>query len=76
MRFLDARPPYDLTYDDVFMVPGRSSITSRFDVKLATVDGSGAYTAPSADGRRQGGMPRTFAVRGRRRGQFIPGAAR
>jgi phage terminase large subunit-like protein len=33
-------------------------------------------TAPSADGRRQGGMPRTFAVRGRRRGRFIPGTAR
>ena len=31
----------DLTYDDVFMVPNRSSVTSRLDVDLATVDGTG-----------------------------------
>ena len=35
MRFLnDSRPPYDLTYDDVFMVPRRSDISSRYDVDL------------------------------------------
>ena len=43
MRFLnDAAPPHELTYDDVFMVPGRSSIASRYDVDLATCDGTGA----------------------------------
>src|SRR5947209_7447322 len=43
MRFLDGQhPPYDLTYDDVFMVPAYSQVASRFDVDLATVDGSGA----------------------------------
>ena len=43
MRFLhDAAPPHDLTYDDVFMVPGRSDIASRYDVDLATSDGTGA----------------------------------
>jgi IMP dehydrogenase len=42
MRFLAALPPYELTYDDVFMVPGRSQVASRFDVDLATSDGSGA----------------------------------
>lgn len=43
MRFLDDRPPpYDLTYDDAFMVPGSSAVTSRYDVDLATTDGSGA----------------------------------
>ncbi|MBF4163124.1 GuaB1 family IMP dehydrogenase-related protein [Nocardioides acrostichi] len=43
MRFLnDAAPPYDLTYDDVFMVPARSGVASRYDVDLATTDGSGA----------------------------------
>jgi IMP dehydrogenase len=42
MRFVDAVPPYELTYNDVFMVPGRSDVTSRFDVDLATADGSGA----------------------------------
>ena len=42
MRFLnDLQPQIDLTYDDVFMVPNRSSVTSRLDVDLATVDGTG-----------------------------------
>jgi IMP dehydrogenase len=42
VRFLDdARPPYDLTYNDVFMVPARSRVTSRLDVDLATPDGVG-----------------------------------
>ncbi|MGB4967305.1 MAG: IMP dehydrogenase, partial [Candidatus Saccharimonadales bacterium] len=31
----------DLTYDDVFLVPSRSTVTSRFDVDLASADGSG-----------------------------------
>ena len=36
MRFLsDTRPAYDLTYDDVFMVPRRSGVASRYDVDLA-----------------------------------------
>lgn len=40
MRFLnDNRPGYDLTYNDVFMVPGRSSVTSRLDVDLTSADG-------------------------------------
>ncbi|MDN5895018.1 MAG: GuaB1 family IMP dehydrogenase-related protein [Nocardioides sp.] len=43
MRFLnDAAPPHDLTYDDVFMVPRHSAIASRYDVDLATTDGTGA----------------------------------
>jgi IMP dehydrogenase len=43
VRFLDgAAPPYDLTYDDVFMVPRFSAISSRYDVDLATEDGTGA----------------------------------
>lgn len=42
MRFLNEQtPPYDLTYDDVFMVPSRSDVTSRLDVDLSTDDGSG-----------------------------------
>ncbi len=42
MRFLhDQLPPHDLTYDDVFLVPVRTDVTSRFDVDLATADGSG-----------------------------------
>ena len=42
MRFLDGhRPPYDLTYDDVFILPNRSDVSSRFDVDLSTADGTG-----------------------------------
>ncbi len=68
MRFLDGQSPtHDLTYDDVFLVPSRSSVASRFDVDLATGDGSGA-TVPviaanmtAVAGRR---MAETLARRG------------
>ena len=68
MRFLhDAAPATDLTYDDVFMVPARSSVASRFDVDLTTPDGIGT-TMPIAvanmtavSGRR---MAETMARRG------------
>ncbi|MDQ4102961.1 MAG: hypothetical protein M3186_04370, partial [Actinomycetota bacterium] len=40
MRFIDGcRPGYDLTYDDVFLMPSRSEVASRFDADLSTVDG-------------------------------------
>ncbi len=67
MRFLTATVPYELTYDDVFMVPARSGVASRFDVDLTTTDGSGA-TIPlvvsnmtAVAGRR---MAETVARRG------------
>ncbi len=68
MRFLnDIVPETDLTYNDVFLVPGRSSVTSRFDVDLTTSDGVGT-TIPLAvanmtaiSGRR---MAETIARRG------------
>ncbi|MEU6346684.1 GuaB1 family IMP dehydrogenase-related protein [Streptomyces sp. NPDC046977] len=42
VRFLnDAKPPYDLTYDDVFMVPSRSAVGSRQSVDLSAPDGTG-----------------------------------
>ncbi|MTE18156.1 GuaB1 family IMP dehydrogenase-related protein [Streptomyces sp. TRM43335] len=42
VRFLnDQRPSYDLTYDDVFMVPNRSAVGSRQGVDLTTPDGTG-----------------------------------
>ncbi|MDQ1731926.1 MAG: dehydrogenase [Pseudonocardiales bacterium] len=60
-------PSHDLTYDDVFMVPRASDLASRFDVDLATGDGSGA-TIPlivanmtAVAGRR---MAETVARRG------------
>ncbi|MGB6201484.1 GuaB1 family IMP dehydrogenase-related protein [Mycolicibacter algericus] len=43
MRFAGGYDPgYDLTYDDVFIVPNRSAVASRLDVDLSTRDGSGA----------------------------------
>ena len=68
MRFLDGqRPDRDLTYDDVFLVPGRSAVASRFDVDLTTADGTGT-TIPivvanmtAVAGRR---MAETLARRG------------
>jgi IMP dehydrogenase len=68
VRFLDDHfPSHDLTYDDVFLVPGRTDVTSRFDVDLSTADGSGT-TIPlvvanmtAVAGRR---MAETVARRG------------
>ena len=60
-------PPYDLTYDDVFMVPAGRRSGSRLDVDLATTDGTGT-TIPlvvanmtAVAGRR---MAETVARRG------------
>jgi IMP dehydrogenase len=68
VRFIDGhRPAHDLTYDDVFLVPNRSDVESRFDVDLSTADGTGA-TIPivvanmtAVAGRR---MAETVARRG------------
>ncbi len=68
MHFLhDRTPEADLTFDDVFMVPARSDVSSRLDVDLTTNDGSGT-TIPivvanmtAVAGRR---MAETVARRG------------
>jgi IMP dehydrogenase len=68
VRFLDGQSPaHDLTYEDVFIVPTCSDVTSRFDVDLSTSDGSGT-TIPvvvanmtAVAGRR---MAETVARRG------------
>ena len=41
MRFLGDRPSFDLTYNDVFMVPSMSAVPSRMDVNLTTPDSLG-----------------------------------
>ncbi|MFM6974944.1 MAG: GuaB1 family IMP dehydrogenase-related protein [Agromyces sp.] len=41
MEFTNTRGPHELTYSDVFLVPSRSNITSRFDVDLTPPDGTG-----------------------------------
>ncbi|MDT0164365.1 GuaB1 family IMP dehydrogenase-related protein [Actinotalea sp. AC32] len=68
MRFLPGhQPASDLTYGDVFLVPSRSEVASRFDVDLTTTDGTGT-TIPvvvanmtAVSGRR---MAETVARRG------------
>lgn len=68
MKFLEGhKPAHDLTYDDVFIIPGRSDVQSRMDVDLSTFDGSGT-TIPvvvanmtAVAGRR---MAETVARRG------------
>lgn len=42
MEFYRTHARHDLTYSDVFLVPSRSNVQSRFDVDLATPDGTGA----------------------------------
>ncbi|GAB3532652.1 GuaB1 family IMP dehydrogenase-related protein [Arthrobacter tecti] len=66
MRFINT-PSTDLTYSDVFLVPSSSEVISRFDVDLATADGTGT-TIPlvvanmtAVTGRR---MVETIARRG------------
>ena len=42
MKFLNGlAPTFDLTYDDVFMVPSRSAVGSRMEVDLASDDATG-----------------------------------
>ncbi|MFC6358983.1 GuaB1 family IMP dehydrogenase-related protein [Luteococcus peritonei] len=67
MRFLTEKPAYDLTYNDVFMAPNRSSVTSRMDVDLTSTDGIGTplplvvANMTAISGRR---MAETIARRG------------
>jgi IMP dehydrogenase len=68
MHFLNDRPvPFELTYNDVFMVPSLNAVASRRDVDLTTPDGIGT-TIPivvsnmtAVAGRR---MAETVARRG------------
>lgn len=67
MRFLQQPPAHDLTYNDVFMVPSMSNVTSRFDVDLHTADNIGTNipivvsNMTAVAGRR---MAETIARRG------------
>ncbi|MEL4504185.1 GuaB1 family IMP dehydrogenase-related protein [Luteococcus sp. H138] len=67
MRFLTDKPSYDLTYNDVFMAPNRSSVASRRDVDLTSTDGIGTplplvvANMTAISGRR---MAETIARRG------------
>lgn len=68
VEFLNGqRPEYDLTYNDVFMVPSRSAVASRLDVDLTTPDRVGTSlpvvvsNMTAVSGRR---MAETVARRG------------
>mgnify|MGYP003349362161 CR=1 FL=1 len=70
MRFLtnpQVNQSFDLTYDDVFMVPSRSGISSRMEVDLSPNDGTGTSlplvvaNMTAISGRR---MSETIARRG------------
>jgi len=64
MRFLtNTAPPFDLTYNDVFMVPSLSAVPSRLDVDLSTADGIGT-TLPVA-------VANMTAVAGRRMAETV-----
>ena len=67
MRFLQSPPAHDLTYNDVFMVPSMSTVSSRLDVNLRTPDDLGTHipvvvsNMTAVAGRR---MAETVARRG------------
>lgn len=42
MRFINGRPQHELTYNDVFLIPSRSDIGSRFEVDITPLDNTGA----------------------------------
>jgi IMP dehydrogenase len=67
VKFLGPTPAYDLTYDDVFMVPRRSAVPSRLDADVTSTDGLAlptplvAANMTAVTGRR---MAETIARRG------------
>ncbi|TDQ13904.1 IMP dehydrogenase [Rathayibacter sp. PhB1] len=68
MRFYGGTPSGDLTYSDVFLVPGRSSVTSRLDVSLAPGDGTGASIPIVSSNMNSVTGPRLAATLARRGG--------
>jgi len=68
MKFYEASPSHDLTYSDVFLVPGRSTVTSRLDVSLATGDGTGAEIPIVSSNMNSVTGPRLAATLARRGG--------
>ena len=68
MRFYETTPTHDLTYSDVFLVPSRSSVTSRLDVSLAPGDGTGATVPIVSANMNSVTGPRLAATLARRGG--------
>lgn len=68
MEFYRTAPSHDLTYSDVFLVPSRSSVTSRLDVSLAPGDGTPATIPLVAANMNSVTGPRLAASLARRGG--------
>ncbi|WIB66245.1 GuaB1 family IMP dehydrogenase-related protein [Curtobacterium sp. MCBD17_035] len=68
MRFYETRPTHDLTYSDVFLVPSRSGVSSRFDVDLTPPDGTGATIPVVSANMNSVTGPRLAATLARRGG--------
>ena len=71
MRFLDDHPEHDLTYSDVFLVPSRSDVGSRFAVDLAPDDATGATLPIVAANMNSVTGPRLVATLARRGGLAV-----
>jgi len=68
MRFYGTTPTSDLTYSDVFLVPGQSAVLSRMDVSLAPGDGTGATLPIVSSNMNSVTGPRLAATLARRGG--------
>ncbi len=71
MQFSGALPSVDLTYSDVFLVPRRSSVTSRLDVDLSPGDGTSATIPLVASNMNSVTGPRLAATLARRGGLAV-----
>ncbi|KQX06457.1 MULTISPECIES: GuaB1 family IMP dehydrogenase-related protein [unclassified Leifsonia] len=68
MEFYRTAPTHDLTYSDVFLVPSRSELKSRFDVSLAPDDGTAATIPVVSANMNSVTGPRLAATLARRGG--------
>lgn len=71
MRFIAEQPSHDLTYSDVFLVPSRSDVGSRFAADLAPDDGTGATIPLIAANMNSVTGPRLAATLARRGGLAV-----
>ncbi|MBA8816605.1 IMP dehydrogenase [Microbacterium halimionae] len=71
MDFSGERPQVDLTYSDVFLVPRRSSVTSRLNVDLSPLDGTAATIPLVSANMNSVTGPRLAATLARRGGLGI-----
>ncbi|MDO5052297.1 MAG: GuaB1 family IMP dehydrogenase-related protein [Pseudoclavibacter sp.] len=68
MQFTGPQPQHELTYSDVFLVPGRSEVPSRLDVDLSVHDATGLRIPVVAANMNAVTGPRLAAAMARRGG--------